>query len=215
MSLTSVSPTYAKDDVLETPKKKENEMKGNFLSLKHVSCSYFQCVTCALLLAPCIQISKLFIGSMVQITATCLEGHKRVWSSQPVHCTEHGIMPWGNFLISAPCLYSGSHPSKVFLFLNHLKVPCITEKLYNTIQRVYLIPSVLSTWNLHQKELFKTVENKTLTIGGDARMDSPGHSAKYGSYSIMDLESNKILDVQMIQVIEELVFSMFINIIQN
>ena len=83
------------------------------------------------------------------------------------------------------------------------------------IQRVYLIPSVLSTWNLHQKELFKTVENKTLMIGGDARMDSPGHSAKYGSYSIMDLESNKILDVQMIQVIEELLFTMFINVTEN
>ena len=124
-------------------------------------------------------------------------------------------MPWVNFLISAACLYSGSHPSKVFLFLSHLKIPFITERPYNTIQRVYLIPSVLSTWNLHQKELFKNLENKTLTIGGDARMDSPGHSAKYGTYSIMDLESNKILDVQMIQVIEKLLFSMFINVTEN
>ena len=74
---------------------------------------------------------------------------------------------------------------------------------------------MLSTWNLHQKELFKNLENKTLTIGGDARMDSPGHSAKYGTYSIMDLESNKILDVQMIHVIEKLLFSMFINVTEN
>ncbi|KAK7889099.1 hypothetical protein WMY93_024659 [Mugilogobius chulae] len=31
------------------------------------------------------------------------------------------------------------------------------------------------------------------------RADSPGHSAKYGSYTIMELESEKILDIQLVQ----------------
>lgn len=39
-----------------------------------------------------------------------------------------------------------------------------------------------------------------LSLGGDGGNDSPGHSAKYGSYSFMDLEHNVILDMQLVQV---------------
>ena len=40
-----------------------------------------------------------------------------------------------------------------------------------------------------------------VVLGGDARCDSPGYSAKFGSYSLMDLNTNKIVDVRLIQVI--------------
>ena len=39
-----------------------------------------------------------------------------------------------------------------------------------------------------------------LELSGDGRADSPGHSAKYGTYTIMDVRRNKILDVQLVQV---------------
>ena len=34
-------------------------------------------------------------------------------------------------------------------------------------------------------------EKQGLILGVDGRADSPGHSAKYGSYSIIDLNKNK------------------------
>ena len=37
-------------------------------------------------------------------------------------------------------------------------------------------------------------------LGGDRRADSPGHSAKYGSYSVLELNHNIILDIQLVQV---------------
>jgi hypothetical protein len=37
-------------------------------------------------------------------------------------------------------------------------------------------------------------------IGGDARCDSPGHSAKYGTYSVMDMENSKIIHTELVQV---------------
>ena len=37
-------------------------------------------------------------------------------------------------------------------------------------------------------------------MGGDGRCDSPGFCAKYGTYSCMDLDTNKILDLQLVQV---------------
>ena len=43
-------------------------------------------------------------------------------------------------------------------------------------------------------------EGPPLKLGGDAGCDSPGHMAKYSSYSLMDLVNNKILVTQLIQV---------------
>ena len=39
-----------------------------------------------------------------------------------------------------------------------------------------------------------------LIIGGDGRADSPSHSAKYGSYGIIELTTNKVIDMQLVQV---------------
>ena len=36
-------------------------------------------------------------------------------------------------------------------------------------------------------------------LAGDGRADSPGHSAKYGSYTLIEL-SNKVVDFQLVQV---------------
>lgn len=85
-------------------------------------------------------------------------------------------------------------------FLKHLNLAGISERLYSLIQSSYLIPSVFSVWNKHQSELLSNSKNKTLTVGGDGRNNTPGHSAKYGSYSIMDLDTNKILDLKLVQV---------------
>ncbi|KAM9424524.1 uncharacterized protein KZ484_002582 [Pholidichthys leucotaenia] len=38
-----------------------------------------------------------------------------------------------------------------------------------------------------------------LVLGGDGRADSPGHSAKYGSYTTMELRLNKVIDIQLVQ----------------
>lgn len=39
-----------------------------------------------------------------------------------------------------------------------------------------------------------------LAFGGDGRADSPGHSAKYGSYTLLELSSSKVVDFQLVQV---------------
>ena len=39
-----------------------------------------------------------------------------------------------------------------------------------------------------------------LIVGGDARCDSMGHSAKYGSYTIVELKQNKVIDLEVVQV---------------
>ena len=43
-------------------------------------------------------------------------------------------------------------------------------------------------------------ENTPLILGGDGRADSPGHSAKFGTYSMIELNHNVVLDIQIVQV---------------
>uniref|UniRef100_A0A9J8B7I9 Uncharacterized protein n=1 Tax=Cyprinus carpio carpio TaxID=630221 RepID=A0A9J8B7I9_CYPCA len=50
----------------------------------------------------------------------------------------------------------------------------------------------------------EALKGRNVVLGWDMHADSPGHSAKYGTYSLMDLRANKIMDIQLIQKIDEL-----------
>ena len=39
-----------------------------------------------------------------------------------------------------------------------------------------------------------------LVLSGNGRADSPGHSAKYGSYTVIELTCNKVIDFKLVQV---------------
>ncbi|KAK6979933.1 hypothetical protein BgiMline_020930 [Biomphalaria glabrata] len=43
------------------------------------------------------------------------------------------------------------------------------------------------------------ITNLSLNLAGDGHSDSPGHNAKYGLYSILECQINKVLDVQVVQ----------------
>ena len=43
-------------------------------------------------------------------------------------------------------------------------------------------------------------QGKPLILAGDGRADSPGHSAKYGSYTVIELTCNKVVDFKLVQV---------------
>ncbi len=60
---------------------------------------------------------------------------------------------------------------------------------------------ILSVWSEQQMNLVRVLQvfDEPLSLGSDGRSDSPGHSAKYGAYILMDLENNTILDVELVQ----------------
>lgn len=43
-------------------------------------------------------------------------------------------------------------------------------------------------------------EDGGIVCGGDGRADSPGHSAKYGTYTMMELRKKAVIDIQVVQV---------------
>ena len=44
------------------------------------------------------------------------------------------------------------------------------------------------------------LRGEQLHLSGDGRCDSPGYSAKYGTYSLMDSATDLILDYSLVQV---------------
>ncbi|KAJ8049969.1 hypothetical protein HOLleu_02957 [Holothuria leucospilota] len=69
-------------------------------------------------------------------------------------------------------------------------------------ERQYLVPEVNSAWVKDQSLLISSLKGKSLSIVGDGRCDSPGYSAKYCSYTLMDIETEKVVDFELVQVSE-------------
>jgi len=81
-----------------------------------------------------------------------------------------------------------------------MNIACITDRMYCIHQREFLEPAVIAVWGTKQAKLLAQCRGSgnPLTIGGDGRADSPGHSAKYGSYGIIDLTSNKVIHLELV-----------------
>ena len=113
-----------------------------------------------------------------------------------------GNMPLGNLILSAAIMFCGGS-AKIFLqALDFANINNMSLSTYNSIQSAYLTPTILSVWNTHQQAMVEEIKRsgRVLRLAGDMRCCTPGHTAKYGSYSLMDLEAGKILHLQLIQV---------------
>ena len=69
-------------------------------------------------------------------------------------------------------------------------------------QRAFLQPAINCIWGRAQDNLINQLlaQKQGLALGGYGEADSPGHSAKYGSYSVIDLKQNKVVDFKLVQV---------------
>ena len=105
----------------------------------------------------------------------------------------------GNILLSGAILYSGSLPRKFLGGLKSINLACISRETFFRHQRQFLHKVIQSTWILQRNRQFTEIQGTDVVIGGDGRCDSMGHSAKYGSYTAMNPETNKILNVEIVQ----------------
>lgn len=111
-------------------------------------------------------------------------------------------MPLGNLIIARAILFSGGSAHKVLTLCMHASVQMFSIGTYMKIQSLHLVPTVDNVWQREQLHLFTTAREsgETLRLGGDGRCCSPGHNAKYLSYTLTDLKTNKIPGTQLVQV---------------
>lgn len=143
-------------------------------------------------------ITKETNGSMLKITQHCSNcEHVRHWSSQDTISS----IPIGNLLLSSAILLCGLLPRKALRLLQFLNCQSFTPRTYFHHQK-HVIRAIKETFRVEQANILQSLRDaeKPLALGGDGRCDSPGYSAKYGSYTLMDLSENNVLDIQLVQV---------------
>ena len=138
-------------------------------------------------------------GSMITVKISCMSGHTVTWESQPrVKGTAAG-----NLLIIAAIVFSGNTFKHTADFAKHLNLKFVSSSSYYRIQKKIIFPVVQKAWKKNQAEVVKQLkQSKSVDLCGDGRCDSPGHSAKYGTYTLMDEKSNLIVEFSLVQVTE-------------
>ncbi|XP_052434176.1 uncharacterized protein LOC127974730 isoform X1 [Carassius gibelio] len=120
----------------------------------------------------------------------------RQWRSQPVI----GSTPVGNLQLSAAIYFSGASSPKMQKVFRAMYLKTHTYDAFRRHARTYLEPAIIHKWNEDQNlQLHNLSQSKNLILGGGMRADSPGHSAKYGCYTMMDVQTNNIVDIQLLQ----------------
>ena len=158
---------------------------------------FMMCRNCS---SACVKVTKAVVGSLLQVVQSCSSCHQTwKWSSQPMV----GGYPKGNVSISAAILFSGSMPTKCVRVFKILKCACISTATFFRHQKLFLQPSIISLWTRQQNELFQKLKSKKLLLTGDGRCDSPGHSAKFGAYSVIEMSCQKVFDIQLISLASE------------
>ncbi len=136
-------------------------------------------------------------GTLLRVDYDCKEGHHGTWLSQPI--LRHR-MAAGNLLLSAATLFSGSTYERVREMAEVMKLPIMSQSQFYSIQRKYLFPVVHTAFTEHKEALIASTAVNLVTLVGDGRCDSPGFSAKYGTYNVMDAKSGAVLTFSLQQV---------------
>lgn len=110
-------------------------------------------------------------------------------------------IPYLNLAICAATYVTGTPFTKSCNIFRLLNIPCISKQTHYKHVRNIVLPSIYNFYKKEQDDLLESLKMKQVILGGDMRADSPGHCAKYGSYVTMDLETNKIIHIELLQVI--------------
>ena len=137
-------------------------------------------------------------GSLICVTSVCKAGHTEPWFSQPF---TKG-MAAGNLICSGGILFTGNHFMRVSALMSACNIRFFEKGTFYYIQRKYLWPVVNNHYIVQQREILQSFRGQPLVLAGDGRCDSPGHNAKYGTYSVMEVTTEKIVDFSLVQVSE-------------
>ena len=132
----------------------------------------------------------------------CFDGHITHWDSQPVMKTK----PVGNVLLAASILFTGNTfagVSRLASCLNLQFIAHISDSVFYDTQQRLLFPVLNQAWEKEQQMVRQELINKSvINLNGAGRCESPGDNVKYGTYTLMDDDSGKVVACSVVQVSE-------------
>ena len=108
-------------------------------------------------------------------------------------------MAAGNLLLPTAILLCGltftsvANPAGVF------NLAVFSERYFYRLQKEYLYPVVHTNYIRQQEAVMKYLRGNQLHLYGDGHCGSPGYSAKYNTYTVMDSANDLMLDYSLVQ----------------
>ena len=103
-----------------------------------------------------------------------------------------------NIQLCSAVLLSGNNYGKVNRLAEYLNLAVPGKSTFFRIQRLYLVPAIDEWWGWMRGQLVDEFSNHDSIAGGDGQCDSPGFSAKNLCYFIMELNSNYIIHIEVL-----------------
>lgn len=141
-----------------------------------------------------------FRGSVLKLRWECALGHKGIWlSSEEVNVATSSPVFVNDILFTACVVMSGNHYGKVSLLSKFLNLKIPSQSTFTRNQRLFIVPVILEAWTELKSNITDIVKAyKDLCLIGDGRNDSPGFSARYCVYVLMEQLTGIILDIEIL-----------------
>ena len=136
-------------------------------------------------------------GSNLIVKSKCSKGRISEWRSQP---KIKNSMSAGSLLLSSAILFTGSTYTSIKKFMEVANIYFFSERTFMKLQTKVLSPSVNKVYKTARNKIIGTLSNCLVNVVGDGRCYSPGFNAKYGTYTLMNAQTNLILDFHIVQV---------------
>jgi hypothetical protein len=135
-----------------------------------------------------------FVGLTVVVNCLCSSGYKFQFLSS------HQIndIYANNLQAAASIILSGSNYAKVECMGKFFNLEFLSKSTYYRFQRLYLIPEIDDWRSWMRGEVMKEFYGKDVVVGGDGQCDSPGFNAKNLCYFMMEVDSNCILHIEVL-----------------
>ncbi|XP_037641699.1 uncharacterized protein LOC119497554 isoform X2 [Sebastes umbrosus] len=136
------------------------------------------------------------IGTFISVEQLCPYcQYSRQWNSQPIL----GSTPAGNLQLSAAVYLSGASFFKVEKIFKAMELQMFQYDTFRRHTRMFIEPAVVNKWKTSQDVTVQRLsEEDKVVVGGDMKAVSPGRSAKFGCYTMMDLKTNMVVDIQLV-----------------
>ena len=151
------------------------------------------CLHCS---SPVESIKTNYSGSAIAVECMCLMGHSFVWRSGDM---QHRIALL-NVRLSAAATLSGLGYSTFETFFKLLEIPPLSKPAFYKLAKTWLYPVIVRDYDLMRTKTIEDLKKcDELNICGDAQYDSPGYSAKFCTYTLMQCGTDRIVDFLPIQ----------------
>ena len=136
-----------------------------------------------------VSVKTVTVGVTAVITWSCLSGHKGRF------CTSHKVkgLYANNIQTAASILLSGNNLMKVNRMFQFCSMPTIAKDMFLRYQNSLFFPVVQEWWDWNKRNIIEGLHNKEVVLAGDGQCDSPGKTAKYLCYYLLDITSSYVV----------------------